>query len=187
MWLLGFELRTFGRAVGSLNRWAISPALFLVFWGISIFTSGCSFLFSYHQCLRGPFSLHPLQHLLWGYIFVCVCVSICELVFMYVHTCMCATRAHGWPCTWRTELDIRWLPRPCSALCFKVLLSKPGACQLARLLSQCPPGMLRAYKFDGHILGAKGGPESSEWVWGSLTKSSEVRKGLRQAAGPQMG
>ena len=25
MWLLGFELRTFGRAVGALNRWAISP------------------------------------------------------------------------------------------------------------------------------------------------------------------
>jgi len=26
MWLLGFELRTSGRAVGALNRWAISPA-----------------------------------------------------------------------------------------------------------------------------------------------------------------
>jgi hypothetical protein len=26
MWLLGFELRTFGRAVGALNCWAISPA-----------------------------------------------------------------------------------------------------------------------------------------------------------------
>jgi hypothetical protein len=26
MWLLGFELSTFGRAVGSLNYWAISPA-----------------------------------------------------------------------------------------------------------------------------------------------------------------
>jgi hypothetical protein len=26
MWLLGFELRTFGRAVGALNHWAISPA-----------------------------------------------------------------------------------------------------------------------------------------------------------------
>jgi chaperonin GroEL (HSP60 family) len=26
MWLLGFELRTFGRAVRALNRWAISPA-----------------------------------------------------------------------------------------------------------------------------------------------------------------
>jgi hypothetical protein len=26
MWLLGFELWTFGRAVGALNRWAISPA-----------------------------------------------------------------------------------------------------------------------------------------------------------------
>jgi hypothetical protein len=26
MWLLGFELRTFRRAVGALNRWAISPA-----------------------------------------------------------------------------------------------------------------------------------------------------------------
>jgi hypothetical protein len=26
MWLLGFELRTFGRAVGALNCWAILPA-----------------------------------------------------------------------------------------------------------------------------------------------------------------
>jgi hypothetical protein len=26
MWLLGFELRTSGRAVGALNHWAISPA-----------------------------------------------------------------------------------------------------------------------------------------------------------------
>ena len=26
MWLLGFELRTFRRAVGALNHWAISPA-----------------------------------------------------------------------------------------------------------------------------------------------------------------
>jgi hypothetical protein len=31
MWLLGFELRTFRRAVGALNRWAISPALLLFF------------------------------------------------------------------------------------------------------------------------------------------------------------
>jgi hypothetical protein len=27
MWLLGFELRTFGRAVSALNHCAISPAL----------------------------------------------------------------------------------------------------------------------------------------------------------------
>jgi hypothetical protein len=27
MWLLGFELRTFGRAISTLNHWAISPAL----------------------------------------------------------------------------------------------------------------------------------------------------------------
>jgi hypothetical protein len=26
MWLLGIELRTFRRAVGALNHWAISPA-----------------------------------------------------------------------------------------------------------------------------------------------------------------
>jgi hypothetical protein len=26
MWLLGFELRTFGRAVSALNPWIISPA-----------------------------------------------------------------------------------------------------------------------------------------------------------------
>ena len=30
MWLLGFELRTFGRAVSALNHWDISPA-FLIF------------------------------------------------------------------------------------------------------------------------------------------------------------
>ena len=31
MWLLGFELRTFGRAVSALNHWAILPALLLFF------------------------------------------------------------------------------------------------------------------------------------------------------------
>jgi hypothetical protein len=31
MWLLGIELRTSGRAVGALNRWAISPAPETVF------------------------------------------------------------------------------------------------------------------------------------------------------------
>jgi hypothetical protein len=31
MWLLRFELRTFGRAVGALNHGAISPALCLLF------------------------------------------------------------------------------------------------------------------------------------------------------------
>jgi hypothetical protein len=31
MWLLGFELRTFGRAVGALNYRAISPALIFPF------------------------------------------------------------------------------------------------------------------------------------------------------------
>jgi hypothetical protein len=31
MWLLRFELRTFRRAVGTLNHWAISPALFCSF------------------------------------------------------------------------------------------------------------------------------------------------------------
>jgi len=39
MWLLGFELRTSGRAVSALNHWAISPALlffffFLITWSI---------------------------------------------------------------------------------------------------------------------------------------------------------
>ena len=29
MWLLGFELRTSGRAASALNHWAISPALFV--------------------------------------------------------------------------------------------------------------------------------------------------------------
>jgi hypothetical protein len=31
MWLLGFELKTFGRAVSPLNHRAISPDLVLVF------------------------------------------------------------------------------------------------------------------------------------------------------------
>jgi len=31
MWLLGIELRTFGRAVSAPNHWAISPTRFLVF------------------------------------------------------------------------------------------------------------------------------------------------------------
>jgi hypothetical protein len=29
MWLLGFELRTFGRAINALTHWAISTALFV--------------------------------------------------------------------------------------------------------------------------------------------------------------
>jgi hypothetical protein len=38
MWLLGFELRTFGRAVGTLNLWAISPAPHLWFICVHAFT-----------------------------------------------------------------------------------------------------------------------------------------------------
>ena len=32
MWFVGFELRTSGRAVGALNRWAISPAPTIHLW-----------------------------------------------------------------------------------------------------------------------------------------------------------
>jgi hypothetical protein len=32
MWLLGFELRTFGRAIGAFNHGAISPALDMTFY-----------------------------------------------------------------------------------------------------------------------------------------------------------
>jgi hypothetical protein len=39
-WLLGIELRTFGRAVSALNCWAISPApnLFILTWTILLFS-----------------------------------------------------------------------------------------------------------------------------------------------------
>jgi hypothetical protein len=35
MWLLGIELRTSGRAIGALNRWAISPALHFFFFRLA--------------------------------------------------------------------------------------------------------------------------------------------------------
>jgi len=42
MWLLGFELRTSGRAVSALNHWAISPAPKDIFWGrVSLCSLGC--------------------------------------------------------------------------------------------------------------------------------------------------
>jgi hypothetical protein len=34
MWLLGFELRTFRRAVSALNLWAISPAPSVFFYNL---------------------------------------------------------------------------------------------------------------------------------------------------------
>jgi hypothetical protein len=37
MWLLGIELRTFGRGASALNLWAISPALFKLLKHICIF------------------------------------------------------------------------------------------------------------------------------------------------------
>jgi hypothetical protein len=36
MWLLGIELRTFGRAVSALNRWAISSGVSGFFTGLEL-------------------------------------------------------------------------------------------------------------------------------------------------------
>jgi hypothetical protein len=55
MWLLGFELRTFGRAVGALNHWAISPAL-------EIFLLAIFFIYISNAITNVPYTLlpHPL-------------------------------------------------------------------------------------------------------------------------------
>ena len=53
MWLLGFELRTFGRAVSALTRWAILPAREIVFNSWVVF-----------DCVNIPHFLYPFFH--WG-------------------------------------------------------------------------------------------------------------------------
>jgi hypothetical protein len=67
MWLLGFELRTFGGAVGTLNCWAISPALFVYIlrWDLN---SGP--LEEQSALLTAELSLQPYLCISWGGAFV---------------------------------------------------------------------------------------------------------------------
>ena len=78
MWLLGFDLRTSGRAFSALNLWAISAA------------SPPTFFFSQHifswlDCYFFLFSLHVYMCVyvcrVWKYVFVCVCVIMCLCIY----------------------------------------------------------------------------------------------------------
>jgi len=73
MWLLGFELRTSGRAVGALNHWAISPALkFSLFY----VTGDCPLCVCVCVC-------------------VCVHTSTCMHLQEWVLLCLCLTSMPG--------------------------------------------------------------------------------------------
>jgi hypothetical protein len=73
MWLLGFELWTFGRAVSALNHWAISPAPQTDFLFVDLLT--IFYIKTFFQL-----------HIAYGFNF---CV--------YVHACVCAC---VWSCMW---------------------------------------------------------------------------------------
>ena len=95
MWLLGIELRTFGRAGNALNHWAISPALALAFWDrISL-------------CRRLILNLWQSSYL-WlscaGIKSMCFCANFSFYVCMYVCTYICSVCVYlrvPWYACWR--------------------------------------------------------------------------------------
>jgi hypothetical protein len=93
MWLLGFELWTFGRAIGALNHWVILPACFFGFFETG-FIAKASLKFvailSHPSCNKyGYLLLHfssklLLKKLLFFFSFFLMCIDVFNL-----HSCLC--------------------------------------------------------------------------------------------------